>query len=95
MNLERDCVWKSERRFRSELDPKKLKDVAIPDGLITAREGLIAIEVEISAIDPSTPGGEAAKARSAVGVPVFGRSYGHAYAAIWFVCPQRKDRGCL
>lgn len=46
-------TWKSERRYRCEQDARKGKDIGpLPDGIVTTRQGRIAVEVEISAKKP-------------------------------------------
>lgn len=50
-------TWKSERRYRSELIKQKTKknDTVgpIPDGIITTKDGAIALEVELTAKKPA------------------------------------------
>jgi hypothetical protein len=87
-------TWKSERRFRSELDPKKVKDVAIPDGLITTRMGLVAVEVEISIKKPADL---EAKLQRLVRQSSYSLSGGHdhAFSSVWFYVPDEKGKEAI
>lgn len=49
LSLDQKYTWQSERRYRSELEAEKAKDLGpIPDGIITTSKGRVAVEVEIS-----------------------------------------------
>jgi len=86
--LDQQFTWKSERRYRSEQEKTKKGEPSgpIPDGLVTTKEGLVAIEVEISAKKPADV--EAKLARLVRHYVPTSVGYGPAFPTIWFYVPN-------
>lgn len=89
LRLDSKYTWKSERRYRSELELKKSKDTPIPDALLTTKNGTVAVEVEISLKKPADLEAKLVHlVRHIVGKPTGG--YQEAFAHIWFCVPSEK-----
>jgi hypothetical protein len=94
--LDKTFAWRSERRYRAELEkPKQGEDASpIPDGLITTKEGaLIAIEAEIS---PKKPAVLEEKIKRLTGYYTYtNRGYGPAFPTIWFYVPTDQMKALV
>jgi hypothetical protein len=88
-------AWKSERRYRSEqtaLLKKGDKLGPLPDGLITTKDGPVAIEAEISAKKPADV---EAKLIRLVRHRFSGNYREYAFPTIWFYVPNEKMKNLV
>jgi hypothetical protein len=85
-------AWKSERRYRADLSKQEIKkgDVLgpIPDGLLITKDGVIALEVEISPKKPADL--EQKLIRLARHIVSDGLGYRSAFSTIWFYTPNEQ-----
>jgi hypothetical protein len=85
-------VWKSERRYRADLSKQELKKGdalgPIPDGMLITKDGVIALEVEIS---PKKSADLDQKLIRLVRYIVNDNlGYRPAFSAIWFYVPNEQ-----
>lgn len=89
LGLDEKYTWRSERSYRAQQDRnnKGKKSLGpIPDGLITTKIGVVAIEAEISAKKADEMKAKLIRlVRYIVSTPPLG--YGPAFPAIWFYVP--------
>jgi hypothetical protein len=86
-------AWKSERRYRSEQTPMLKKGELLgplPDGLIRTKDGIVAIEAEISPKKPAVIFDKLVRLVRASGLDQESLQYGPTFPAIWFYVPDEK-----
>ncbi len=82
-------AWKSERRYRSELNEKATKGESlgpVPDALIVTKDGLVALEAEITAKKPADV--EQKLIRLVRHIVSDGLGYAAAFPTVWFYVPS-------
>ncbi len=93
--LDQKYTWKSERRYRADLLSKETKKGGtlgpIPDGLITTKSGLVAIEAEISAKKPADVYAKLTRLVR-LSTPDGMMGYQKAFPAIWFYVPNERPK---
>jgi hypothetical protein len=87
------CAWKSERRYRSEQTTMLKKGELlgpIPDGLIRTKDGIFAIEAEISPKKPAVLFDKLVRLVRASGFNSEHSRYGPTFPALWFSVPNES-----
>lgn len=86
-------AWKSERRYRSEQTTMLKKGELlgpIPDGLIRTKDGIVAIEAEISAKKPAVLLDKLVRFVRASGFNSESSRYGLTFPALWLYVPNES-----
>lgn len=91
--MDREFAWKSERRYRSEQTTMVKKGELlgpIPDGLIRTKDGIVAIEAEISPKKPAVLFDKLVRLVRASGFDPESLRYGPTFPTIWFYVPHES-----